>query len=500
MTITGGGSENEAEAKGRRLFSIKAFWNLSIRRKVTFITMGPTVGTLLLACGVLVIYDLTSFREHISRELHLLGEVIADNSKSALVFDDEAAAVDTLSALRVQSAIITSCIYAASGDLFAEYHRNVEEKGTCLSDPPAIGYHLEIDTVISVNPIILDSEVIGKVYIESDLQEQYRRLETFGLVALLILTASAAIVFIITNWFISKAAVKPINELRNVARQFGQGNLEARADVFSADEIGELATVFNNMADRLHTTMDSLSERNEEFEIQNLALNKAFDALELVSLTDPLTGANNRRFLARFMPQELARVHRGYHDSDGGEQKDIGFIMMDADHFKHVNDTYGHDAGDMVLKQIVQILKVACREIDWVVRWGGEEFLIVCRFTTRPDVEVVAERIRSGIAEHEFDINQEQTIRLTCSLGVTHYPLSTSQPASLSWEKTMNLADLALYRAKQSGRNAWIYLQSKGDEDPELLYDLAVADLAECIANGSIIYSTSQTCKKVTWQ
>lgn len=242
-----------------------------------------------------------------------------------------------------------------------------------------------------------------------------------------------------------------------------------------------------------------VAERTKELEEKNHALNLALEEVEKASLTDPLTGAHNRRFVMKFMPQELAKIHRDYHDANGSDHSDVGFLLLDLDHFKQVNDSYGHDAGDLVLKQVVDILTDVCRQTDWIVRWGGEEFLIVSRFSDREEIQFLAERIRQRISEHPFDVGQGQTISCSCSIGVTAYPLSIHMPSALSWQNTLNLADLALYRAKQSGRDTWIYLQNNCNEDPKVVYSNALKDLKGCIVNKSLTYVSSKNSPDIIW-
>ena len=207
-----------------------------------------------------------------------------------------------------------------------------------------------------------------------------------------------------------------------------------------------------------------VAERTLELMSSNLALEKANEALKTQSLTDPLTGLRNRRYLGECMPEFVAQVNRTHRDLTGknkdriGLNVDILFIMVDVDHFKSVNDTYGHSVGDLVLRQVSHILEVATRDSDTLVRWGGEEFLVVARNACRQDYATVVERIRSQIEQWEFDIGLGKTIRKTCSLGFAFFPLIPGYPEHMVWERVVGLADQCLYAAKHSGRNAWVGL------------------------------------------
>jgi diguanylate cyclase (GGDEF)-like protein len=120
-----------------------------------------------------------------------------------------------------------------------------------------------------------------------------------------------------------------------------------------------------------------------------------------------------------------------------------------------VNDRYGHRAGDQVLAQIADVLRATCRESDTIARWGGEEFLVILRCSNRGVAPISAERIRMAIENHVFAIGGDQTLGVTCSIGFAPFPFSVSRPDEVSWEQVIALADDALYRAKQGGRNSW---------------------------------------------
>jgi diguanylate cyclase (GGDEF)-like protein len=191
-------------------------------------------------------------------------------------------------------------------------------------------------------------------------------------------------------------------------------------------------------------------------------LRETQNQLEEVSITDPLTGLRNRRFLLQHIESDVARALRAYEDQLSSSQnlhpcdEDIVFFMVDLDHFKSVNDTYGHACGDMVLMQIKDRLKDVFRESDYLIRWGGEEFLVVARTCNRADAGIVAERIRQVVSSTPFSLIDEIKISRTCSVGFACYPFDPQQPSLLTWSQVVNFADQALYMVKNAGRNACI--------------------------------------------
>ena len=166
-------------------------------------------------------------------------------------------------------------------------------------------------------------------------------------------------------------------------------------------------------------------------------------ALRLQSERDTLTGLANRRHFQQVMREQAARA---------GE---IGFegalLLVDIDHFKHINDGHGHAVGDAVLAEIAQRLLAAVREGDLVARWGGEEFLVYAPGVGSDAVNALAERLLHGIGDTDIRVDGK-SLRVTASIGYGRFPLPPRRVV-LGWEQALNLADMALYSAKSQGRN-----------------------------------------------
>jgi len=186
--------------------------------------------------------------------------------------------------------------------------------------------------------------------------------------------------------------------------------------------------------------------------------------LQAISFTDPLTGLHNRRYLARQIPDDLSFYERepGF---QSGEEAAV-FVLLDVDHFKSINDTHGHAAGDRVLEQLGQVLGALVRKGDYAVRWGGEEFLLVLRPLPRGRLADIGQRLCSELAAHDFDLGNGSCHRLTVSVGLIEFPLFRQAPRLLRWEQLVSLADRALYRAKHSGRNGWIAFRPTPGANP----------------------------------
>lgn len=351
---------------------------------------------------------------------------------------------------------------------------------------------------------------------------------------LVIITLAFGIIFVPLGIFFSRKITKPLIRLRDAAREIGKGRLNMNMNITSKDEIGELASSFDQMTRNLRktmvskeyvediiknimsclfvinydgriqtvnkTTLDTLGYT--ENEILNTSISKILsdedsymkvhdilkegyinnievnlltkegleipaicsgsilhdgegkitravlvahditdrkhmeEELKRLSTTDTLTHAYNRLKFDELIKIEIERVNR-FPDHP------LSLIMYDIDHFKSVNDTYGHSAGDLVLESMADIVRKTIREIDYLIRWGGEEFLIIATGADLEYTKKLAERIRGVIENHPFNIAS----KITISLGVSQYKIGDDM------ESCIKRADNALYKAKRNGRN-----------------------------------------------
>ena len=185
--------------------------------------------------------------------------------------------------------------------------------------------------------------------------------------------------------------------------------------------------------------------RNRQRELESIVDQKTTELRE-ASFTDPLTGLRNRRYFAEVIEAEVSLACR-----PGSAA--LHLFLVDLDHFKQVNDTYGHAAGDDVLRQTAGRLKAATRTSDLVFRWGGEEFLIVARGAPDLPRNEIASRIERMMGQEPFDLGEGRKLPRTCSVGFATFPFYVGNPTSVPLDAVIELADLALYRAKQTGRN-----------------------------------------------
>ncbi len=232
----------------------------------------------------------------------------------------------------------------------------------------------------------------------------------------------------ILGFALHRWVLRPIKALKHAAEAIAQGQYDCIPENPGPGEMGDLAGSFRHMASVVKETHRDLEQRVAE----------RTETLQRLTELDTLTGLLNRRGLLERMDNELYRLGRV-----GGN---LGLLMLDLDHFKKINDNYGHGAGDLALIHAAQVLKQHKRSYDYVGRYGGEEFLMLLPGCRREDMSAIAERIREAIESlqlfwegHEF--------RLTTSIGMHHVEETENR------DSLLNKTDKAMYAAKTSGRN-----------------------------------------------
>ena len=180
----------------------------------------------------------------------------------------------------------------------------------------------------------------------------------------------------------------------------------------------------------------------------NQKLHEANKQLEFHSVRDPLTGLYNRRSFLELMKQRAPTLGTGRREDASTD----GLMILDIDHFKHINDTLGHAGGDTVLVEIAKRLRSTVRDSDMVMRWGGEEFLVYSPKANAGHLKNLAQRVLKVIGETPIEVNG-QSLQVTVTGGFLSLPFSGLTEEECNWEKAMQIADMALYLGKVNGRN-----------------------------------------------
>ncbi|WP_022666095.1 sensor domain-containing diguanylate cyclase [Desulfospira joergensenii] len=238
----------------------------------------------------------------------------------------------------------------------------------------------------------------------------------------------------IAAYLLTRQIMVPLSDLTRGAKRVAGGDLDVQLMVHRNDEIGFATSVFNEMVAELKQNQTKL---------------------EQLATTDPLTGLNNRKQVMTLLRNQY-EYYRRY-------KTGFSVLMLDVDHFKAINDTHGHQAGDTVLKQVALIFQENLRNVDSAGRYGGEEFLVILAESAKDEAIQAAERIRESVENHIF-VHEEQKIRLNISIGIARIHEQDGDE-----QRVVKRADMALYRAKGEGRNRVVYLASEdqtagGDE------------------------------------
>lgn len=267
------------------------------------------------------------------------------------------------------------------------------------------------------------------IAMEKDYQQAFREVLELKNITLAILAILLSVVAV-AAFLLSHSILSPLKQLINGATRVADGDLDVQLEVRRHDEIGFTMSIFNDMVIRLR---------------------KNHEKLEKLSAVDALTGLFNRKRLMEMFALHIKRYAR--------HQTPFSVLMVDLDHFKEINDRYGHLAGDAVLVSIGELLREMLRSIDTAGRYGGEEFLIILDDIREQEALHTAERIRMAVENNEV-IADGKTIRVSISIGVA----TISNIFDMEKGRLINRADKALYEAKRNGRNCVVLSRSMGTD------------------------------------
>lgn len=277
--------------------------------------------------------------------------------------------------------------------------------------------------------------IVGHVVVELTLgvlEKQKRDLLLWALA----ITFFGLVLAGVLSTLIASSVTRPIAHISRVVARIGEGEFHARADVGRSGVLSSLASGINAMASQVAMTQEHL---RQQVQLATDELRKQKEAAELAARIDPLTGVASRRAFTEIAETEIQRALR--------YRMPLAMVMVDIDHFKGVNDTFGHMTGDAVLASFAHTIAQEVREVDVVGRLGGEEFVILLPNISGLEAVQVAERMRLAVAASEMLVNGHQ-LHYTASFGVAEF-----DSRELSLSSFMARADEALYRAKRNGRN-----------------------------------------------
>lgn len=278
-----------------------------------------------------------------------------------------------------------------------------------------------------------------------DYSRQLQENINYSLVKSFFSMALFLILFLPVVYTMASHISKPIINLTMRAEELSKGNFTQKCTIAESrkDELGTLARTFDTMSDNLQNSYKRLADYNTQLEgmvqARTLELKDKNLELERLAVTDRLTQLYNRVKLEEIFSEQIQLAKR--------YNTPFSILLCDLDHFKDVNDRFGHLIGDQVLLEVANIFTTMARDTDIIGRWGGEEFLIICCETNEHNAFLLAERLRNAVKSHPFITNEVQTI----SIGVSSF-LSKDCDVSM-----LERADRALYLAKNDGRNCTVF-------------------------------------------
>lgn len=282
------------------------------------------------------------------------------------------------------------------------------------------------------------------------------------------------ILLMIVILFSSSLAKKystPILNLKEKMLQASKGDLAVHCDIDSEDEFGELATHFNDMMAIISNNYAELSRTKEQLEQNQQELQLNYEQIEKLAYTDTLTGLSNRLAF-------MSHAYNVFHSS--GSFCKHAILFLDLDNFKNVNDTLGHDYGDLLLKQVALKLNDFMSKDDFLARTGGDEFLVLRNEAdSTAELEEFALQLIS-IAEQPFDLNGEMA-HISMSVGIAVFPEN-----GLTANELVKNADIAMYSAKNSGKNAFCFFDSSMED--EINYKNEIEEVLQTAIENNEVY------------
>ncbi|MEN1940713.1 diguanylate cyclase [Luteimonas sp. MJ174] len=228
----------------------------------------------------------------------------------------------------------------------------------------------------------------------------------------------------------------------------------------------------------------TVAERTAQLQLANQRLSRTNAQLTIATRRDPLTRISNRRDLQEWLGREAASLLGRMEAADGGSDR-LVFLMIDIDDFKRVNDIHGHQAGDEVLVHFADRLRLLSRDDDLLVRWGGEEFLLISRFNCMEHAALLAERIRDVIATQPIRLGRGVALDLSCSIGFAPWPFSLDWPGIGDWSACVGLADRCLYAVKRGRKNGWVGIVPGDAPQPDAIQALLAGAHPDDVGTGT---------------
>ncbi|MDO6686316.1 MULTISPECIES: putative bifunctional diguanylate cyclase/phosphodiesterase [unclassified Agarivorans] len=410
---------------------MKSFFSMNtMSKKLLLILMSMAIFSSAMVAGVFSAYEVVSAKRDQTESLQNMADILSPNITAALLFDDQEAMQELVESLLLREDVMkaeirnTELKVLASIQSMTKHHEFGEEPG-------------EVIEIISL--LILDEQVYGQLIVWANDSYIDQRIGFYSqfLVVLLLFTFGLSLFL---SLFLQRGFLRPLLHLSQVAERVTRSSdYSLRAQQSSADEVADLTECFNSMLETIE-----LRERmlEKQVSVRTQELENANEQLLQYAYTDGLTGLPNRHYFYEKI-QELVK-----------QNSHFGLIFIDLDGFKEINDTLGHDYGDILLSQAGQRILRCVREQDTVARLGGDEFTIVIEgVSEQQPLANIAETVLQALAKR-FTIKQEDAY-VSGSIGIAFHPLDGTNV-----EELVKHADQAMYVSKDRGRNCYQFFSS----------------------------------------
>lgn len=411
------------------------FYNrLSISKKLNFMNVSTALIAGVLSIAFILVYQYYSEKVNVENANQTLTKILAKNIAPAVLFNDSKNIKESLLSLEYEKRVKQAFAMDDKWKLLGSYSRDNSSTNAILS---SLNQNTEQFwkgwDLYTISTIKIENKNIGSLVVVTSMNKFIMHIarEAFFISLFMIFGAGLAYKY---HTVLSKEILIPISKLNESTNIIIKTKaLTARVDVYNNDEIGELAKNFNVMLDKLYQSHDELHKQK--------------DLMSYKAHHDELTGLPNRALFNDRLELAITKA--------GRKKSVVAVFFLDLDHFKDINDTYGHDAGDEVLKVFAQRLKDSIRAEDTLARMGGDEFMIIIEDHVNPKTsQVVAQKIVDAMKESI--LVGDNTIKLSTSIGIALYDKDAQEPHEL-----IKNADLAMYDAKQSGRDNFKFYSLK---------------------------------------
>jgi len=400
---------------------------------------------LLILFAVQAVLQYFDLRQSVEAEIQRLAAGVSIEASASLAGNDPAAAETALAGLKANPKISCGIVYDRHGERFAVFgDRANPDYLEYIRDEQVAGHHLHfsLDKIYLHRPIIRNGEQLGSLFLQArlvNLKSSVLRFTSIWGLSILV----AWLVSLLLSRKFRDVVSEPIEKLAEGMKAVSEKRTYSlRIDDAGADELGKLADSFNQMLEQI------------ELRDSELMLNR--DRLDHMAHHDSLTGLPNRLLFNDRLKQAVQRAERS--------KRPLALIFIDLDRFKNINDTLGHDIGDLVLVETAHRLEQVLRRSDTIARLGGDEFVVILEeFESQQSVSQIARKIIHELS-NECQI-LEHRLYVTASLGISFYPDNGTDLTTLK-----RCADIAMFRAKEFGRNNYqFYMPGMGDRVKKML-------------------------------